>query len=45
MLDQIFERFDLKINEHKTETMVKNNEKHEYPESIITVKNTEINNV
>ena len=38
LLDQIFERFDLK------ETMVLNNEINEYSESIITVINTAIKN-
>ena len=46
LLDQIFDHFGLKINELKTETMILNNsDEPEYPKSIITLRNTPINNV
>ena len=41
----IIQRFGLKINELKTETMILNNMEPEYTKSIITLRNTLINNV
>ncbi|XP_066917213.1 uncharacterized protein [Clytia hemisphaerica] len=45
ILDNVFERFGLKINEQKTETMILNSTEPDYPKSIITIRNIPIKNV
>lgn len=48
ILDEVFISFGLSINELKTETMIINykyTQSEEYPSSIITLRNTSINNV
>ena len=47
-LDEVFQRFGLKINATKTETMIlnyKNLSSEEYPESIVTLNGTDLRNV
>ena len=45
MLDQVFTRFGLNINVQKTESMILNYPKKEYPESIVSLRDTALNNV
>ena len=45
ILDNVFERFGLKINELKTETMIVNCTEPDYPKSIISLRNIPIKNV
>ena len=47
-LDEVFQRFGLKINASKTETMILNYKclsSEEYPESIVTLNSTDLRNV
>ena len=44
-MDNVFERFGLKINELKTETMIVNCTEPDYPKSIISLRNIPIKNV
>ena len=45
LLESIFTRFGLNINATKTESMILNHSDQQYPQTIITLKNTALNNV
>ena len=44
ILDRIFARYGLSVNENKTETMVLNNLEPEYPRTIVSLRSTPLNN-
>ena len=44
LLESIFTRFGLNINVTKTESMIINHSDQQYPQTIITLKNTALNN-